>query len=146
MKSSSSGSENNWQILHLTEGDKHVIIRFLGSLPSEKKRIIFSELCVITWDYDHDESGMPDSEDHKRMNELEDILERELEECEIGIQSACRTGNGRREWNYFTASKSGFMSGLNGALGHLPPFPIEIRFFEDPHWDSLRDLFEFNAE
>jgi hypothetical protein len=74
------------------------------------------------------------------MRELEDALEATLEKKQVCLQTASRTGNGRREWNYYTRSEERFMSALNRALGHLPPFPIEIRFYEEPDWDSFQDL------
>src|SRR6185312_3738072 len=100
----------------------------------------YPSLAVITWTYDGKDSGMPSTEENARMGEFEDILEAEIERKNFCIQTASRTGNDQREWNYYARSEEAFMAALNGALGHLPPFPIEIVFYDEPSWQSFQDL------
>jgi hypothetical protein len=55
------------------------------------------------------------------------------------LQALALTGDGRKEWRYYTADVELFMSSLNRGLHGLPPFPIELRLFEDPDWAALSE-------
>ena len=136
----STTPQSDWFVARFDEDDRDVIVRARGEMPAPEERKRYSHLCVITWEYEGGESGMPDSCESARMFELENLLEAEVEKRGLCVQTASRTGNDRREWNYFVRSKEEFMEALNSALGHLPPFPIEICFYDDPEWDSLQDL------
>ena len=136
----SPSPQSDWFVAQFEEDDREVIVRSRSEMPSPEERQRYPELCVITWVYEGVDSGMPDSSENARMIELEDALEAEVEKRGLCVQTASRTGNDRREWNYFVRSEEEFIEALNGALGHLPPFPIEIRFYDDPEWDSLQDL------
>lgn len=71
---------------------------------------------------------------------LEDAIEAKMEKKGVCIQTASRTGNDRREWNYYAKNQDEFMAALNAALAGKPAFPIEIQFFDEPHWESFRAL------
>ena len=133
-------SEPKWCVAHFEEDEKPVILRSRSAMPVTPDPKDYPSLAVITWTYNGKDSGMPSTEENARMCELEDILEAKIERKNICIQTASRTGNGRREWNYYARSEEVFMAALNGALGHLPPFPIEIAFYDEPGWQSFQDL------
>jgi hypothetical protein len=135
--------EPQWCVAHFEEDEKPVILRSRSAMPVSPDPKDYPSLGVITWTYDGQDSGMPSTEENVRMSELEDILEAKLENKKVCIQTACRTGNGRREWNYYARSEEAFMAALNGALGHLPPFPIEIAFYDEPDWRSFRELLDY---
>jgi hypothetical protein len=132
--------DTQWWVGHFEEDEKPVVVRARNSVPTTPNPKDYPWLAVITWHYEPDDSGMPSSEDSARMSEFEDAVESKMEKKRSCIQTASRTGNGRREWNYYARSEDQFMSALNDALGHLPPFPIEIYFYEEPDWDSFQDL------
>ena len=133
-------SAPQWCVAHLEEDGKPVILRSRSVMPVAPDPKDYPWLAVITWTYDGKDSGMPSTEENERMCELEDMLEAKIERKRICIQTASRTGNGRREWNYYARSEETFMTALNGALGHLPPFPIEIAFYDEPDWQSFQDI------
>lgn len=75
------------------------------------------------------------SEDHQRMNQLEDMLESVLKEDEFATLALVSTGEGLREWTYYAKSETELMARLNYALAGIPAFPIEIHIAYDPNWD-----------
>lgn len=133
-------SKPQWNVAQFEEDERPVILRLLSAMPTASDPKDYPSLAVISWTYDGGESGMPSTEENARMRELEDILEAKIEKKKICIQTASRTGNGLREWNYYARSEEAFMAALNDALGHLPPFPIAIACYHEPDWRSFRDL------
>jgi hypothetical protein len=133
-------ADTQWWVGQFEEDDKPVIVRARSAMPATPNPKHYPSLAVITWRYRQEESGMPSPKDDARMNDLEDRLDSTLVKKKVCIQTASRTGNGLREWNYYARNEEEFMAALNWALGHLPPFPIEVAFYDEPGWDSFQDL------
>lgn len=76
---------------------------------------------------------MPEA--HQRMNQLEDMLESVLEKDGFATLAMVSTGEGLRDWTYYTKSETEFMARLNYALAGIAAFPIEIHTASDPDWD-----------
>lgn len=80
------------------------------------------------------------SEDHQRMNQLEDMLESVLKEDGFATLALVSTGEELREWTYYAKSEGEFMARLNYALAGIPAFPIEIHIARDPNWDTYEQF------
>lgn len=74
------------------------------------------------------------------MQTFETAIEASLEEKGVGVQAACITGNGTREWRYYTYDTDEFMAKLNAGLGGHPAYPLHIQLFSDPEWMGLSEL------
>lgn len=133
-------SEANWSVAEGERNGLPLIVRFIAEMPSQETRQAYGWLTVISWSYVPGDSGMPSPEDNKRMYELEDALEASLESKGYCIQVISRTGDGSREWSYYTRDREEFIEALNDALAAKPRLPIEISFYEDPSWSELQDL------
>jgi hypothetical protein len=90
---------------------------------------------IITWNYEG-AKGMPNAETNGRMIELEDVLDPAVSADALSTLSLVSTGNGLKEWIYYTKSEAEFFARLNAVLGPLAAFPIEIHVAEDPTWKS----------
>jgi uncharacterized protein DUF695 len=134
-------ADESWSVLEGSADGKPLIVRARKGFPSSAVRLLFAQLMVIVWEYEEaNESGMPAKEEHARMQAFEDALERGLEAGLNGIQAACVTGAGRKEWRYYCSSPEAFMEALNHDLGEHDPYPIDIRGFKDPEWSALKEL------
>jgi hypothetical protein len=94
---------------------------------------------IIVWKYDS-ENGQPGSEEHRRMNLLEDSLEPILGQDDFATLAIVTTGENLREWTYYAKSDEAFIQGLNLALVGLPVFPIEIHTALDPTWSMYEEF------
>ena len=63
------------------------------------------------------------------------MLEAVLKEDAVSTLALVSTGEGLREWTYYTKSETEFMARLNYALAGIAAFPIEIHAASDPDWD-----------
>jgi len=132
-------SHDDWMLAKRATGQTELIVRMRSSLPSDADQELFSTLIIITWVYEGNEFGMPVTDDHLLMQALEDALEHGTERREVAYQALALTGNGKKEWRYYSKDSDTFLGSLNDDLVGHPRYPIEITSFQDPDWTALRE-------
>ena len=113
---------------------RKIILRYAKELSASFDRACQPVRIIIVWTY-QSESGQPMSEEHEKMNHLEDMLESVLKEDGFATLALVSTGENLREWTYYVKSETEFMARLNYALAGVPAFLIEIHAASDPDWD-----------
>jgi Family of unknown function (DUF695) len=113
--------------------DRRIIFRYAQELSPNFDRDSQPIRIIIVWRYQSD-SGQPNTEEHQRMDLLEDTLSPVLEENHFATLALVSTGEDLREWTYYAASENEFMARLNYALAGMAEFPIEIHIALDPKW------------
>lgn len=132
--------DDSWSIGEAKVEGFPIVIRARTSLPSIPDRQIYENLILISWPYQTDQSGMPSKDVNQQTQDFENALAVAIETKRLGVQAVCVTGNGSKEWRYYTYDKDEFMEKLNtGLVGH-PVYPIEVRFFKAPEWNALAEL------
>lgn len=122
-----------------TEGVPNVI-RLREDLPSDADKARLKILIIITWKYDLNESGaMPSDEEIEKMELFEDLMDEGVVETGFGRLVTVFTGDGMREWQFYTHSEDAFMEKLNQTLVGEEVFPLEIDVFDDENWDGYND-------
>jgi hypothetical protein len=79
---------------------------------------------------------MPTPADKEQMDLLEDLLLPALEKNNDAILTVVATGNGTREWQWYSAAPETTMLLVNSALAGHPPFPVELSIQDDPEWEA----------
>jgi hypothetical protein len=113
---------------------RKIIFRYAKELSTSFDRACQPVRIIIVWRY-QSESGQPISEDHQRMNQLEDMLESVLKDDGFATLALVSTGEDLREWTYYTKSETEFMARLNYAIAGVTEFPIDVHTASDPDWD-----------
>ena len=116
-----------------------IIFRYIKEFDKDFKRSDQPTRIILVWRYEG-EKGMPNKAEHARMNELEDALEPMVESGGFSTLALVSTGEGLREWIYYTKSEEAFFEKLNLALRELKPFPIEIHSADDPEWKNYEEF------
>ena len=125
------------------EDDLPVIMKFVNELPDNKIISRFPFLTVVSWKYDASENnGMPLYKINQRMIILEDALENAMTSSKVFTHVYSRTGNGLKEFAYYTTSQDDFMRVLNKALEKHAEYPIGINFYEDKEWTDFKKILE----
>ena len=120
------------------DSGRKIIFRYASKFSSRFDRASQPIRIILAWNYES-ENGQPVSEEHQRMNELEDALE-PLLESDFATLALVSTGENLREWTYYAKSEQEFMARLNYALAEKPRFPIEIHIAHDPEWAMYEDF------
>ena len=58
----------------------------------------------------------------------------------VGVMTGIYTGDGQRDWIFYTKSLPVFNTVLNRALQELPALPIVIEAYADPDWEEYSEM------
>jgi hypothetical protein len=111
-----------------------IIFRFAREFHPYFDKALQPDRIIIVWKYES-ETGQPLSDEHQRMNLLEDKLGSIVFDGEFATLALVSTGENLREWIYYARSEDEFMDRLNQALADTA-FPIEIHTAIDPTWEN----------
>ena len=96
----------------------------------------------VTWDYTPLPDGMPEDADARLMEEVTDALLEAFRKDTVAVMTGIYTGDGRRDWVFYTKNLRIFSTVFNRALEELPTVPIVIDAEEDADWDEYNHMRE----
>ncbi|HEX5278027.1 MAG TPA: DUF695 domain-containing protein [Fluviicoccus sp.] len=108
-----------------------------GASPDE-----FSTVVVIEWIY---EEQLPDQHLLKEMQAFEDLLE-PLDDGEESFLVHIITGDGQREWCYYTRSYDRFIQRMNKLLAGRKHYPLDIEYQDHTDWEYWEEIREYVQE
>jgi hypothetical protein len=116
-----------------------IVYRYRSEFGPSFKRSAYPDRVIIAWSY-KSENGMPSKAERESMDRMEDLLAPYVEQTSLSTLTLVSTGEGLREWVYYTASQSEFMAKVNLALRGHPRFPLEIDLWKDPEWKRYEEF------
>lgn len=102
----------------------------------------FSIRVQVTWPYDGDSSGMPDTATSQLMEKVQDVLTSEFHKDPVAVLTGIYTGDNERNWVFYTLSTHIFGRKLNEALAEFPVLPLSIYCENDPQWLEYKEMSE----
>lgn len=96
----------------------------------------------VGWDYNALPDGMPEEEDSRLMEKATDALLDAFKKDRIAVMTGIYTGDGRRDWVFYTRNLKIFSIVFNKALDELPTIPIVIDAEEDADWAEYTSMRE----
>ena len=125
-----------WMIKQGQKGGLQLFVRLRKSRPKNIKAGDFHHLRGISWEYNpRDESGLPNSSVLKEMRRFEELLD-SVESSGAAYLMAIVTGDGAREWLWYSRDAQEMMNHVNRALTSQKPFPIKFIREDDPTWST----------
>lgn len=135
--------ENDFWWTAPAESDNGRLIMVTGRRDVSKFRSNprYSIRVEVTWKYDtSDPSGMPDTETSKLMEEVQEALQTTFRKDPVAVLTGIFTGDGRRDWIFYTTSTHIFGRKLNETLASFPLLPLEIYCENDPSWEAYDEM------
>lgn len=102
----------------------------------------FNIRVEVTWPYEGDASGMPDTPTSTLMEEVQEALTSCFAKDPVAVMTGIFTGDGERNWIFYTLSTHIFGRKLNQALEHFPLLPLSIYCENDPDWLQYKEMCE----
>lgn len=102
----------------------------------------FSIRVEVTWQYDGDAEGFPDEPTAQLMEQAEERLENCFKKDPVALMTGVFTGDGERNWVFYTLSTNIFGRKLNDALADMPVLPLTISCENDPEWEGYDEMAE----
>ena len=102
----------------------------------------FKIRIVVTWKYEGDENGMPDTATSQLMEEAQNALQNEFHKDPVAVLTGIFTGDDQRDWIFYATSTHIFGKKINKALADFPQLPISIYAENDPEWQEYDEMSE----
>lgn len=128
---------------------KVVIVTGRRDVETFRKNPRFKYRVDVTLPYEADATGMPDYQTSKLMAEATDSIAAVLKKDPVAVMTGIYTGDGKRDWIFYTVSLHIFQRKFNEAMAQLPTLPLEFHAEEDPQWEeyqNMKDLTEIAEE
>ena len=94
----------------------------------------------VTWKYEGDENGMPDTATSQLMEEAQNALQNEFHKDPVAVLTGIFTGDDQRDWIFYATSTHIFGKKINKALADFPQLPISIYAENDPEWQEYDEM------
>ncbi len=135
-----SEENGSWDLIALeVEGGKRVY-RIRSQAPAGVERTDFRENVIVEWRFGE---GLPDQATSAAMREFENHMDPLDDHAGNSLLVHVYTGDGIREWCYYSKDYDKFMEDLNVALADKVRYPIQILHDTDPIWkyaDSIKNF------
>lgn len=135
-----SSSEDRWSVGQGQKNGQPLLIRFRSEPPQGVDAAAYPFLLSATWSYQAGRAGMPDAEELERMTRFEEALESTLEGSQSAYLMLVFTGNGNRDWLFYSRGEDDSMRRINQGLKGHPVYPVEFSVQRDPHWRAYRQF------
>ena len=83
---------------------------------------------------------MPDTETSQLMEQVQDALQAEFRKDPVAVLTGIFTGDGKREWIFYSLSTHIFGKKLNQALEPFPLLPLSVYCENDPAWEEYDEM------
>ncbi len=125
-----------------TESENGNLIMVTGrrDVDKFKNNTKFNIRIEVTWKYNSDKSGMPDFETSSLMEEVQASIEKTFQKDPIAILTGIYTGDGERNWVFYTLSTNIFGKKFNETLQPFELLPITIYAENDPDWEEYKEM------
>ena len=100
----------------------------------------FKYRIEVSWSYQPDAKGMPDEATSEQMEEVENALSEVFTKDPVAVLTGIYTGEGVRDWEFYTLSLHIFQRKFNEALAPFPSLPLSFYATEDPTWEEYTQL------
>lgn len=100
----------------------------------------YTDRIDITWKYEADETGMPDKATSILMEQVTDSLQKTFRKEKAAIMTGIYTGDGERNYVFYSRNNSVFNKLLNQALAEFELLPLSIYAEKDPEWEEYHEM------
>lgn len=100
----------------------------------------FNIRIEVTWKYEGDASGMPDTETSEMMEQVQEALQTAFHKDPVAVLTGIFTGDGKRDWVFYSLSTHIFGKKLNESLASFPLLPLTVYCENDPAWEEYDEM------
>ncbi|MDE6399542.1 MAG: DUF695 domain-containing protein [Muribaculaceae bacterium] len=131
-----------WSYPAESESGKTVIVTGRDCIDDFRESGKYVYRIDVSWSYNALPDGMPEDEDARLMEEATDALLEAFKKDRVAVITGIYTGDGKRDWVFYTKNLKIFSLVFNKALEELPTIPIVIDAEEDAGWEEYREMRE----
>ncbi len=128
-------ADDEWRMAIGRDSGVPLVCRIRNKAPSYATKVAFPHLVTAVWNFQSsNETGMPSEPIVELMSLFEDLLVKTLEGACQAFLTVVATGNGVREWQWYSRDPEETLQLVNQALSENDPFPVQFCIDNDPEW------------
>ena len=127
-------ADDQWSVAQAEKNGSPLLIRYRSQRPQGVDTAAFPFLLSATWTYQANETGLPAPEEQELMAKFEDASESALEASQTAHLMVILTGNGERDWLWYTCGEAEAMRQVNHALKGHRRYPVQFSVQQDRRW------------
>ncbi len=131
-----------WSYPAEAESGKTIIVTGRDSIDDFRNSGKYNYRIDVTWKYNALPDGMPEEDDASLMEEATDALLEGFKKDKVAVMTGIYTGDGMRDWVFYTKNLKIFSIVFNKALESLPTIPIVVEAEEDAGWEEYLHMRE----
>jgi hypothetical protein len=131
-----SVADDQWCVAQGEKNGKPLLIRYRSKRPQGIEAAAFPFLLSATWSYQPNKFGLPSAEEMELMDKFEDALASSLEESQTAHLMVILTGDGERDWLWYTCGEDDAMRQVNQALKGHKRYPVQFSVQKDRAWKA----------
>ncbi len=129
-----SPTDDLWSVAQGVKNGRPLLIRYRSERPHGVEATSYPLLLSATWSYCGNELGLPAPEESELMAIFEDALASALEASQSAYLMVVLTGNGERDWLWYSRGEADSMSRVNNTLKGHRRYPVEFSIQRDRAW------------
>jgi len=131
-----------WTAPASADNGKLIMVTGRSDIKSFRENPRFNIRVEVSWKYEPQPDGMPDRATSELMEQVQDRLQATFAKAPVAVLTGIFTGNGQRDWIFYTLSTHIFGRKLNEALSDLPLLPLSVYCENDPDWQEYDEMSE----
>lgn len=131
-----------WSYPAAADNGKTVIVTGRDAIDNFRESGKYIYRIDVSWRYNALPDGMPEEDDSQLMEQVNDALLEAFKKDPIAVVTGIYTGDGERDWVFYTRSLPIFNKVFNRALEDLPTIPFVIDAEEDADWSEYTHMRE----
>ena len=140
-KKKKSPVKDRWTLAQGEDNGLPLIFRIRNQRPTGVQPAQYPHLIGMCWSYvPENEFGMPSFEVMALTTQFEKLLGPALESSRSAFMTVIVTGNGVRQWQWYSRDPDETMTLINQALAGCDPFPVWFFVEHDPDWQAYGDF------
>jgi hypothetical protein len=141
-----TATNDKWTVAQGEKNGRPLLIRYRNERPQGVEQSAFPFLLSATWTYQPNEFGLPSAEEMETMDKFEDALVSGLEGSRTAHLMVVLTGNGERDWLWYTRGEKQAMSQVNQSLkGHARYPGVQFSVQSDQAWQAYSQFESANG-
>ena len=133
-------SDDWWTAPTEAENGNLILVTGRRSMDNVIQTGLYRYRIEVTWPYEGDGKGLPLYADSKVMEEITDALNESFDHAPVAILTGIYTGDGQRNWVFYTRSLHIFQRKFNEVMAPFPALPLQFEAEEDPNWQEYHEM------
>lgn len=104
----------------------------------------YNDRVEVTWKYESDKNGLPDFKTSSLMEEITDAFNKEFNSDPVAVLTGIYTGDGERNWIFYTRSLHIFERKFNEILSPYELLPLSLYVEKDSEWNEYKEMKELS--